>query len=178
MDIYEVKVNGKDTWYLKNNIIHRDGDLPAREFEGGGVWYKNGLVHREGDLPAMIDLDQKSWYKNGLVHREGDLPAIIVKDGEKQYWYKEGKQHRIGAPAFIQKQHSCYMGYEEWWFEGKKHREDGPAVTFADGRKEWWIDGRQVPEEDFEQELIKRKLHSSLQEELVPLEKKYKKTKI
>lgn len=175
---YEVKVNGKDTWYLKNNIVHRDGDLPAREFEGGGVWYKNGEIHRDNDLPAMIESDTKAWYVNNLCHRDNDLPAMIIRDGEIQAWFKHGKRHRIGAPAYIQKRHSYHMSYEEWWFEDKKHREDGPAVTFEDGRKEWWLDGRQIPEQDFEQELIKRKLNASLQESLPHLKTKEKKRKI
>lgn len=178
MDKYEIKVNGRDTWYLKNNVIHRDDDLPAREYPDGGVWYKNGEIHRDGDLPASISSGNKSWYKNNLCHRDNDLPAQIIREGEILIWFKHGKKHRIGAPALIQKRHSYHMAYEEWWFEGNKHREDGPAVTFEDGRKEWWLDGREIPEQDFQQELTKRKLYSSLQEELPLLEKKEKKMKI
>lgn len=178
MDKYEIKKNGDDTWYLKNNIIHRDGDLPARESKNGNTWYKEGLIHRDNDLPAIMSLDGNSWYKEGLCHRDNDLPAQIVRDGEKQSWYKEGKRHRIGAPAFIQQKHSYFMYLEEWWENDEKHRIDGPAVTYGDGRKEWWLNGVQIPEEDFAHELSKRNLHEKLQEELLPLENKGKKVKI
>jgi len=47
MDKYEIKVNGRDTWYLKNNIIHRDGDLPASISSGNKSWYQNNLCHRD-----------------------------------------------------------------------------------------------------------------------------------
>lgn len=203
MDIYEVKQSNDDTWYLKNNFIHRDGDLPARESKNGTkVWYKNGFVHRDGDLPVAIDPSCHSWYKEGDCHRDNDLPAIVSTDGIKKSWYQHGKKHRVGAPAVIEKKHSFYRAIEEWWFEGEKHREDGPAVTHdntylqewwikgkkhredgpavicEDGTKEYWLDGRQIPEQDFQHELEKRNLHNKLQVELVPLKRKERKRKI
>ena len=29
-----------------------------------------------------------------------------------------------------------------YYLNGKFHREDGPAITFADGRKVWWLNGK------------------------------------
>lgn len=178
MNKYEIKTNGKETWYLKNNIIHRDDDLPAYESKDCNSWYSEGLLHRSNDLPAMIDLDGNYWYKEGLCHRDNDLPARIIRNGEKQYWYKEGKKHRVGLPAFIQQKHSYFMYCEEWWENNEKHRIEGPAVIYGDGREEWWINGVQIPKEDFEHELSKRNLHKKLQEDLIPLEKNNKKIKI
>lgn len=185
-DKYEAKPNPAmptDVWYLKNNIIHREGDLPARESKDGGQWYKNGLVHRDDDLPASTSSDSKAWYKNGLCHRENDLPAQITGNGRTKSWYKEGKMHREGAPAMIEEAFSFYMSQEQWWHEGKKHRIDGPAVIIGKGKedkeiKEYWLEGRQIPEQDFEHELEKRHLHEKLQVELVPLKRKEKKVKI
>lgn len=185
-DKYEAKPNTAlptDVWYLKNNIIHREGDLPARECKNGGQWYKNGLIHRDGDLPAMIDADSKNWFKKGLQHRDNDLPACIVRNGEKQYWYKEGNIHREGAPAMIEKAVSFYMSQEQWWKEGKKHRIDGPAVIIGKGlenkeKNEWWLNGVQIPEEDFSHEVAKIKLNQKLEEDLIPLDKKSVKRKI
>lgn len=185
-DKYKIQLNGSsedDVWYLKNNIVHREGDLPARETKDGAMWYKNGLVHRDGDLPSYVNSYSKAWSKNGLDHRDGDLPAKIIRDDESQFWYKEGKKHRVGAPAYIQKAHSHYMSTEEWWHEDKKHRIDGPAVTIGKdlpGKevKEWWLNGVQIPEKDFGHEVSKRILNEKLNEELITLEVKGKKMKI
>lgn len=184
-DKYTVNHNEEtgDVWYLKNNIIHRDGDLPARESTDGSMWFKNGMVHREGDLPAFFNLYSKSWSKNGVNHREGDLPSHIVRNGELQSWYKEGQQHRLGAPAVINQAMSYDFSKEEWWYEDKKHRIDGPAVTIGKdlpGKeiKEWWLNGVQIPEKDFAHEVSKINLNEKLNEELIPLEAKGKKMKI
>ncbi len=173
-DIYEIKKNGEDTWYLKNNIIHRDNDLPARESQNSKVWYKEGLIHRDNDLPAMIGLDEQIWYKEGLIHRDNDLPAVIIRNGQKQMWYKNGVLHRVGKPAIISQAFSYDLAYEEWWNEGKKHREDGPAVTFSNGNKEYWLNGVEIPEKDFLHELEKFKLNKKLNEDLKQSPKKRK----
>ena len=185
-DKYEVKPNASsqdDIWYMKNNIIHREGDLPARESNGGFSWYKNGLVHRDDDLPSFVSSNSKAWSKNGLDHRDGDLPAKVVNDGQRQSWFKEGKLHRVGNPAIIEEPFSYNMGKEEWWNEGKKHREDGPAVTYIKkdksiDRVEWWLDGVEFSEEDFKHELSKRDLNKKLNEDLTPNNKKERKNKI
>jgi len=91
-DIYEIKKNGEDTWYLKNNIIHRDNDLPAVIIRDGKkqIWFKNGLKHRLGK-PAIIsqafsyDLSYEEWWIEGQKHRE-DGPAVTFSSGNKEYW--------------------------------------------------------------------------------------------
>ena len=54
------------------------------------MWYKNGKYHRDGDLPAIeFNNGTKYWYKNDKYHRDGDLPAIEYANGYK-LWYKNG----------------------------------------------------------------------------------------
>ena len=75
-DSYYVRLrNGTQRWY-KNNVIHRDGDLPATIYslyknnEHGQEWYQHGNLHRDNDLPAIIRMKpdgtivSQSWYKN------------------------------------------------------------------------------------------------------------------
>ena len=53
-------------------------------------YYKNNLKHRDGDLPAIIwENIHRSWYKNGLEHRDENKPSSIYSDGYK-YWYQNG----------------------------------------------------------------------------------------
>ena len=76
--------------YYRNGLLHRDGDLPAREYfygsnDGeptGAEYWKNGERHRDGGEPAIVrgmtGLDN-SWYQNGKLHREGG-PALFSID--------------------------------------------------------------------------------------------------
>lgn len=155
-------------FYHKNELgeIHREDDLPAVESKHSQIWYKHNLIHRDGDKPALIDKGLQAWFQHGLLHREQDFPAQIIRDGEIQIWFKEGKKHRVGGPACIEKPHSFYIGNEQWWFEDKKHREDGPAVIFDNGDKEYWIHGTEYTEEEFHHEIAKRILNESLKQSM------------
>jgi hypothetical protein len=82
--------------------------------------------------PAKIDSDGEHWYRNGKKHRTGG-PAFIGNDGLLE-WYQYGKLHRVGGPAVEDGYH------QEWWVKGKTHRIGAPAVYFGE-RKEWWVDG-------------------------------------
>ena len=78
-----------NVWY-KDNVIHRDDDLPAiKSPDGVQMWYKNGLLHRDNDLPAITCWQYMQWYRNGLVHREKG-PAMIKREGP-EYWFINGK---------------------------------------------------------------------------------------
>lgn len=47
----------------------------------------HGKFHRDGDLPAVEwDDGGKEWYQNGKIHREKDDPAIIRSNGDKEWW--------------------------------------------------------------------------------------------
>lgn len=75
------------------------------------------------------------WYKNGKRHRIGG-PAFIHWDGSKE-WYQNGKLHRKDGPAII-----WNYGCKEWYQNGKLHCEDGPAIIWANGCKEWYQNGK------------------------------------
>lgn len=93
--------------YTKDEIIERDDDLPAVEYEDGTkIWFKNGKRHRNNDKPALISLNKYEWWKDGKLHRDNDLPAVISPD--QLIWYKNGKIHREGIlPAIIYKNGYC-----------------------------------------------------------------------
>ena len=69
MEIYQQK-NGRMVLKhgIKNDKLHRDGDLPAVEYSHGDkYWYRNGKLHRDGDLPAVLwAYGYKEWWKNGV----------------------------------------------------------------------------------------------------------------
>ena len=73
----------------------------------------------------------------GQLHSYDDKPAIIRADGTQQ-WYKDGQQHREGAPARISGTTQMV-----WWMQdGQVHRTDGPACTgFGASPYRWWIMG-------------------------------------
>ena len=54
--------------------------------KGNKFYYNNNLLHRDGDLPAMEFGDgSKQWYRNGLRHRI-DGPAIEYSNGKKRWF--------------------------------------------------------------------------------------------
>ena len=54
-------------------------------------YYKNNVYHRDKDLPTMIRKDgSRLWFKNGLEHRDNGKPSSIYTNGEL-YWYYNGK---------------------------------------------------------------------------------------
>lgn len=86
----------------------------------------------------------EKWYneKNEL-HRE-DGPAVIYKYKEdRKEWWINGKLHRVGAPAIIEKNKT-----EEWWVNGKLHRENGPAIISFNGNQIWYKNGEAHREGD------------------------------
>lgn len=52
-------------------------------------WRKNNLVHRDGDLPAIISSGVQHWFKHGRHHRDGNLPASIWSHGRKEWWIND-----------------------------------------------------------------------------------------
>ena len=54
--------------------------------DGNQFWYKDNLLHRDDDLPAIIYTGGiKFWHQNGLWHRENG-PADMWADGENCWW--------------------------------------------------------------------------------------------
>jgi hypothetical protein len=86
-----------------------------------------------------VKIDNKGterWHnKDGKFHREDDKPAVIFANGN-QFWYVNGKRHRVGGPAVI-----SHNGSQFWYLNGKRHRVDGPAIVCANGYTSYWLNG-------------------------------------
>jgi hypothetical protein len=53
-------------------------------------WYKDDLLHRDGDLPAIEYANgDKEWWVEGKRHRDGGLPAVEWSNGQKQWWVND-----------------------------------------------------------------------------------------
>lgn len=100
------------------------------------------LIHEEGGYRHVT--------VGGQLHSIDDAPACLYPDGT-QWWYREGKLHRVGGPAVV-----YGLGIEEWWEYGRRHRLDGPAVVYPDkpeilpqyrGVKQFWRNGALEREE-------------------------------
>jgi len=87
---YKVEVDDNNAIWRLDGKLHREGDLPAIEYENGdNIWYVNGKLHRENDKPAIESTNgYKQWYVNGKHHRTNGA-AIEWSDGSKE-WYLEG----------------------------------------------------------------------------------------
>ncbi len=79
--------NGFEAW-VKNGLLHREGDHPAKVGPYGREWYRNGKLHREGGLPASIARYRHTerllqWYRDGERYREGNLPTTVIEEDEE-----------------------------------------------------------------------------------------------
>jgi len=68
---YTVEVDDNNTIWRLNGKLHREGDLPAKEYtDGTQKWFVNGECHRENG-PAMEWPDgKKGWYLKGVNYTE------------------------------------------------------------------------------------------------------------
>ena len=58
------------------------------------------------------------YYKNDEYHRE-DGPAIEWISGS-QYWFRDGKRHRLGGPAIS---HKLHTRFDLYWIDGESFTE-------------------------------------------------------
>ena len=100
-----IRFNHVQQWYL-NGKLHRDGDLPAVEWEDGNIEYwENGAKY----LFIEYENGTKEYYHNhGKLHNDCG-PAIIYANGDLEYW-EYGQRHRKNGPAVI-------IGDKQYWFE-------------------------------------------------------------
>lgn len=89
------------TYYCsRDNLIHRDNDLPAIvSYENGSVimqmWYNYGRLHRDGDLPSEIiyhkngKIKSQTWSMHGKIHRNNDLPTVEHYDDKGNLLYQK-----------------------------------------------------------------------------------------
>lgn len=101
--------------YRKTKVVKISETVEQRFYLGDERWFKNNVLHRDGDLPAVIyATGDKEWYKNGKQHRGADLPSSIKVSGEKR-WYKNGIRHRKKGPAII-----FSKGAEHFYIDGER----------------------------------------------------------
>ena len=151
-------INGNaytEEWRV-NNILHREGDQPAKTQWGYGSWnksvlewYIDGKLHRIGN-PAKLRYDvnekliEEAWYTDGKLHRAND-PArtSYFADGglDEELWYTNGVMTR-------EKEYfTSDVPWFDKWFNatGQLHRVDGPAHVAWEGtqmtKEEWRING-------------------------------------
>lgn len=123
-------------WVLFGKL-HRDDDGPSIEyFNGDKEWYCKGELYKTQNL-LFNDAKQfeERWFKDGKTHRDG-APAYSSPD--VTMWYQYGQIHRIGGPAYENK------SVKRWYENDKLHRVDGPAIVdeTIERRKEWFLFGK------------------------------------
>lgn len=114
---------GNQHWYFHWKP-HRDEGLPAYVNAHGTTkkWYRFGDLHREGDLPAIEWEDGGvEYYKRGMRHRENG-PAIIRANGDMD-WYVNDQLHREDGPARVRPN-----GKDEYWLNGQMNAEGRAAA--------------------------------------------------
>ena len=80
---------------------------------------------------------------------------IVDKKGNIFYKNEDGDFHREDGPAYI-----GITGTKAWLVNNKFHREDGPArIGEEDNYDRYYLDDIEYTKEDWEEEIIKRKLH-------------------
>lgn len=115
------------TIYALHGDIIDNGDIPAVHTALGDMYFNQSGVHRAGAKEAIVLRDElgktvyTAYIRRGRFHLTNG-PAVINQPGAYIEWWKDGLQHREGAPA-VEKSDG-----EEWFINGKLHRKDGPAV--------------------------------------------------
>lgn len=119
--LYEIIENKNvNKMYLRDGMIHRDDDKPARKYANGDrKYYTNGKLDRVNGPAIVMSSGCREWYQNGLLYRDGGLPSIVNDNGELMWIdeknYPSGLFHRDGdKPTHI---HSD--GKMEWYFKGE-----------------------------------------------------------
>jgi hypothetical protein len=154
VDVYRVVNDGYgEIIHYRNNVYHRDNDLPAVVYlDEYKHWYQGGLHHRDNDLPAYENnTGTKIWFKHGKVHRDGDKPAII--NNSYKAWVKNSQFHRdetvdgITLPAVV------YEDGSKFWFQYNMVHQDKmvngkllPAIIFNDRSTSYYIGDVKVDE--------------------------------
>jgi len=166
-----------------NSIILFDNIFPIQMYSGTIIFKKNNINHRENDLPSLIKytngyLDEQwwyingepsriylsafekyynngtikyqRWYKNGLIHRDNE-PALLsfYPNGKhkKQKWFKNGESHRNqDLPSEIKTTDTGIVIAEKWYYKNRLHRNGNPAWIeyYKDGTKSmerWYTRG-------------------------------------
>jgi hypothetical protein len=136
---YQPSRDWADTKLIEFGYTLEKTSILKMVIDGNTYWLKDNMFHRENCHAIELKNGIKYWCRGGLLHRE-DGPAIEYPDGGKE-WHQNGMLHRLDGPAM-----SLSNGHEEWYVDGKKHREDGPAVIHPSGHRGFWINGKMISE--------------------------------
>jgi hypothetical protein len=138
-EIYETCKNSKimfeELTKHTNFIVSCKRIMPDEELK----WFKlKNIKLKLLEKYIIRNGEDQFWYTNGKNHRDNDLPAIIFKQGTK-IWYKNGNVHRDNdLPAII---YSC--GDQHWYKNDLKHRDnDLPAIIQKGGNQTWYQNGK------------------------------------
>ncbi len=108
----EIDSEGTKIWKNAAGQIHRDGDLPAKEYKNGDKW----------------------WYQNDINFRANDLPTIVRNNGRQVWLNAEGYLNRLTGPAIINSN-----GDEEYWIRAKKYSSKEEWEKIASNYFEYWL---------------------------------------
>jgi hypothetical protein len=50
------------------------------------IYLKDDMLHREDDLPAIVTPGRQEWYYNGRLHRDNGKPSIIWENGDRDFY--------------------------------------------------------------------------------------------
>jgi hypothetical protein len=137
-EVYDARLRCRATdWvteYSIENLLHREDDLPAREYHGGRKeWWCQGYRHRLKKAAIECADGHLEWFERGQRHRRFG-PAFISAKGRLE-WYIKGKMHNADGPAEIDD------GYIAYHLNGFLHNNNGPAVIEKNGELKWYIKG-------------------------------------
>ena len=151
------------SWF-KNNIPHRDGDLPqevkiAKKYSTNHIYYyphvvayrKNGELHRNNN-PAYIEFFNVYYTINNKTE--------TVKMIKKLQWFVEGRGHNNNEqPSFVTffsnyNNNTINMGCKIFKRNGDLHRFEGPAWIEKTWQekikyKRWYINGKRLDRRKF-----------------------------
>jgi antitoxin component YwqK of YwqJK toxin-antitoxin module len=170
-----VTKNGTCKTTFKNRKVHSENDIPAlvqTRLDGTlqtEAWYTNGVLNRDGGKPAHIEYNAngrcvlEKYYRNGQLHRSDGLPTVIDKTHGIVEHHENGKLHRVGMPAYIDR-NKCVVKYYwngmlhntgnypavinyntgamEYYSHNVLHRVDGPAVINANNDRKYYNWGK------------------------------------
>lgn len=80
------KVEGKkNTFYYKDDVLHRETGPAAIYHNGTKTWYKEGKKHRVGAPAHIWNNGNIEWFFEGMRHCETG-PALIYPGRKEEYY--------------------------------------------------------------------------------------------
>lgn len=127
VDYYDDGNIKRETW-MKNGILHREGDLPAE------IIYSNLIIN---DIVGVcLKFSTYNWYKFGKRKRKKNLPTSVINKLDGKYinkiWHVKNKI------IYIEKC-SKSTSTKAWFSDNLYHRENGPALIIIEDKSPLYI---------------------------------------